>query len=115
MESKHPVEDILIKPIKRIWTEHYGNSLIATSALILATVYYIALRSDIMNGDCIHEGYLRYFNDIWHVMLGRWEVPLLARAHLHIVMPSLFILIYTLIIIITTILITELWGIKGRA
>ncbi len=110
-DKLHQVSSIL----KKNWTDHYGNSVLITVAIILVAVYTIALRSDIINGDCIHEGFLKYFHDSWHVQLGRWAVPLLANLYLHIVVPSMYIVIYALIIVIVTIFIADLWGLTGKS
>ena len=88
---------------------------IATSVLISAIVFYAYyFISEPLNSDCFAEGPYLYSGMLRGIQLGCWSDFYLGLVTGNIINPFLDHMIYVVCIVISSVVLFELWGIRNR-
>lgn len=100
--------------IKNAWKENDGTAVTLGVAIAALLVYSFYFTNDLLNSDCYAEGLLTYGGGTRCIELGCWASSYYYKLTALIVHPVFNHLIYTICMIIVTMLLNNLWRIENK-
>lgn len=99
--------------LKDIWSDSGKISIYSCFISGVVTFFYF-LKEEPINGDCLNEGWLKYWNDRWALSTGRWATPWIQLLNFHIISPVIMVALYILATALVSMLLIDLWKINGK-
>ena len=105
----------VIGKLAKWWKENDGNAVAVCVAVVSAVSYFYYLVLEPLNSDCFTEGFLKFSNDRHAIGIGKWMISYYAALSDHIIFPLIYIIVYACSVILSALMLVDLWKIKKRA
>ncbi len=100
--------------IRKIWSDNEGIAIAISVILTSIVVYHFYFTHDLLNSNCYGNGITLYTGGTRCIELGCWASSYWYKLTGFVVFPFFNHCVYTICIIISTILICNLWKIEGK-